>query len=262
MTRFSGDFGVFAWALKAACLSALVFVTSCATQDPVRLEPVGPGGKSASMEGGDGRLLVFSSTEVFSSGDVDYFHHSSYRITVPDGKLIQSVRNYTHDRDSHPELVTLPAGDYVILAKSARAGAVSVPVRVEPFKTTEIHLESGWKPDLNGGDPRDLVLLPTGHPIGWRAAGSDARIDEKKLRRSDVVVKVQLIQAPDTFGKVAYALVKPLAVLRSRGDQHFNGPFTVGFTNPAGGVAADTSIIYLKKVSLENGHKEWRLVED
>ncbi|MBI3878553.1 MAG: hypothetical protein HY301_00610 [Verrucomicrobia bacterium] len=246
---------------------SLLFATSallvsCASKR-LLLEPVGPSHSLNRATGGEGRLIVFTSRETYTSGEVDYFHHSSFRITTPDGKPVRYVRNYSDVRDSNPEPVAIAAGLYTIVARSDSAGTVSIPVVVESLKTTEVHLVRDWKPDLAGRDRSDLVLLPNGQPVGWRASvKGHEEIDEAKAKRADAVLKVKLIKSPESFGTVAYSLVEPVAVLRNKTERTFAGQFTVGFKDIAKGVQPGVSNIYLKQVTTDAGLVEWRLLED
>ena len=113
----------------------------------------------------------------------DYsFHHAA------DGTLFQEVTN----GDEEPTRVTLPKGSYTIVADSDTSGEVSVPVAIEAGRTTVVHLER--EKDWKGASARirsaDLVRLPNGQPIGFRARhaellkGPMVRIAQSKHRPS------------------------------------------------------------------------------
>lgn len=246
--------------------AALIFVgamlTACATPRQV-LEAVGPAAPSARSEAGSGRLVVFTPQEQTSSGEVTYQQHSSYRVLTLEGQLVQFVRNQSGGRDSQPDVVLLPAGSYVVQASAERLGPVSVPVLVQSLKTTEVHLRPGWKPDLEGRGKSDVIRLPNGQPVGWRAPvrGLES-IDEQKAARADAVVRVKLVQAPETMGTAAYALVETLAVLRNNSTHPVAVRFTVGCRDILKAPAAGVSVLYLKLLKREGGTQEWFLLDD
>ena len=78
-----------------------------------------------------GSLVVYSATDAFEDGDLPYYAHSSYAIYTTDGKLFKNVENHISNSDEIPEVVTLPAGPYVIEARSERDGYVRVRIGIE-----------------------------------------------------------------------------------------------------------------------------------
>jgi hypothetical protein len=67
--------------------------------------------------------------------------------------------------------VILPKGTYTVVAQSDTSGTVSVPVAIETGRTTVVRLErkKDWKEAPAGIDSDDLVRLPNGQPLGFRA---------------------------------------------------------------------------------------------
>ncbi len=152
-------------------LGAIPLLTSCATQ-PIALAPVGPApwaGVPSSEP--DGRLQVFTETQEYYDDDVYYFPHSPYNIYTVEGKRVKYVWNHRNYEQDTPEVVTLPAGQYVVKAEAALYGPVSVPVVIKPGETTRVILQPGWKPS-GPYAASDLVQMPNGYPIGWRAGST------------------------------------------------------------------------------------------
>jgi hypothetical protein len=89
-----------------------------------------------------GLLVVYSATDPFNDGDVLYYAHSSYAIYTTDGRLFKNVENHISKSDEIPEVVTLPAGSYVIEARSERGGYFRVRVAIKVGRQTIIDLES------------------------------------------------------------------------------------------------------------------------
>jgi hypothetical protein len=88
-----------------------------------------------------GYLKVYSATDEFKEGDARYFPQSPYAIYTLDGKLFKNVRNRRSADDEIPELVTLPAGTYVVAARSQRGGNVRVLVVIKEDQETVLDLD-------------------------------------------------------------------------------------------------------------------------
>ena len=152
-------------------LSALPLLVSCALQ-PIALAPVGPhpaAGAQFLPASGEGRLQVFTETdETEVDEDVPFYPHRDYEIYTADGKRFRRVWNHQNREDGTPALVTLPAGEYLVKGAAELYGQVTVPVVVRPGQTTRVVLQPGWKPSGEVASS-DLVRMPDGYPIGWRA---------------------------------------------------------------------------------------------
>jgi len=98
----------------------------------------------------EGYLLVYSATDEFSDGDLVFNAHSSYLIYTTDGKLFKSVENHMSRSDEIPERVSLPAGCYILEARSANNGYVRVRVVIEPSRLTLLDLDSRDKESSSG----------------------------------------------------------------------------------------------------------------
>ena len=99
------------------------------------------GGMEHRTGSAEGYLLVYSATDEFSDGDLVFNAHSSYSIYTSDGKLFKSVENHMSRSDEIPERVSLPAGSYVVEARSADNGYVRVPMVVKASRRTVIDVD-------------------------------------------------------------------------------------------------------------------------
>jgi hypothetical protein len=157
-------------ALRNTILSVAiaVLVASCASA-PLTIvhDTVGPGFAIANQEH-NGFLMVYSATEWTNYDDgPGLLSYTNYQIDAADGTLFQEVSN----GDYEPTRVTLPKGTYTVVAWSDTSGEVSVPVAIEAGKITVVHLEreKDWKEASARVRSADLVRLPNGQPIGFRA---------------------------------------------------------------------------------------------
>ena len=97
-----------------------------------------------------GYLMVYSATDEVNDGDLPFNPHSSYLIYTPDGKLFKSVENHMSRSDEIPDIVRLPAGSYIVEARSANNGYVRVRVVIKPSRQTVLDLDSTGKESLSG----------------------------------------------------------------------------------------------------------------
>jgi len=140
------------------------------------LKPVGPALiPPARAESTTGTLVVYSAFEVnadFNSRDPYHREYSDYRIYATDGNLLQRVHNDSGFKVGSPARVRLPAGNYRVIAHANGYGLVTVPVVVAPDQLTTLHLEGGgsW-PEQSTSGQTNVVRLPDGWVVGWRATG-------------------------------------------------------------------------------------------
>src|SRR6201981_1654069 len=106
----------------AFCLGGST-VAQAGGKDPMSPGPVRPGNLDYRTELPQGYLKVYSATDEFNDGDAWYFPHSSYAIYTIDGKLFKRVKNQRFRAEEIPEVVALPVGTYVFVARAEREGS-------------------------------------------------------------------------------------------------------------------------------------------
>ena len=145
----------------------ILLLAGCASQ-PVVLAPVGPEQNNQVKYASTGHLRVFSDTKTREIGEnTFYYTHTRYVIQDENGKIVKIVPNHIGDTDEMPTLVTIPSGNYKVVAQSSSYGRVTVPVFIQAGQTTVVHLDRNWKSSKKL--PTDeLVYLPNGEAVGWR----------------------------------------------------------------------------------------------
>ena len=88
-----------------------------------------------------GSHVVYSVMDRFDDDDVTYYEYSSYAIYTINGKLFRHVENRVSSSDLIPEAVTLPAGSYVIEARSVTDIYVRVPIVIRAGRQTILDLD-------------------------------------------------------------------------------------------------------------------------
>ena len=153
--------------LLAGCVGNRTFVVS---------QAVGPRLQSLQNGAGNGSLLVYSAWDGLDTLDPDHEKHTGYAIFSTRGTMIESVRNRCGSFDQEPMVVSLPVGTYRVEARATNLGFVSIPVQIEENQTTIVYLDGMTKP--RGVDPSDgnLIKLPNGQIVGWRASVEAAHL--------------------------------------------------------------------------------------
>jgi len=148
--------------LAAGCAAPL---TELPRVGPLDGAPRRPGADGA----GQGDLVVYSATEREQRAGLPLRPHTEYRVFRADGPFVTRVANTTAAFAENPDTVTLPAGDYVVIARAAGAGMVRAPVKIVPNRRTELWLDGGGERRAAGLGGTDWVRLPDGRLAG-RAA--------------------------------------------------------------------------------------------
>jgi hypothetical protein len=107
-------------------------------------------GRATAEQLSQGSLMVYSVMDRFDDDDVVYYEYSPYAIYTTNGKLFRHVENRVSSSDQIPQAVTLPAGSYVIEARSATDVYVRVPVVIKAGRQTILDLGSRGKEPSSG----------------------------------------------------------------------------------------------------------------
>jgi hypothetical protein len=151
-------------AIIAVCL-----MTGCTTT-PVAFPAVGPNPYAKSDGAENGRLEVFSSMETQVEGDNPiWFQHTDYDVLTAEHKPLKRVWNKVAHYAEEPRVVSLPAGNYFVVARSIDSFSVEVPVVIQPGKLTTVHLDGKWSPPL-GTTQSEITYSPGDYAVGWRSA--------------------------------------------------------------------------------------------
>jgi len=156
-------------------IAASILAAGCAVAPPIAMrETVGPR-VAAAADGQVGYLTVYSaSIWITPPGDEvipSVLSYTDYDIRSLDGSLFKHVVN----GDEEPARVTLPKGRYIVAAESDAGDSIRVPVAIETGRSTILHLEQEReaKKAFAGINDHDLVRLPSGQAIGFRARQSE-----------------------------------------------------------------------------------------
>ena len=150
-------------------LSALACASlcGCAASAPLAQMPqLDTSGASAPPDAaGFGDLMVYSATFAPTLEEGEYPAHTDYTIATVADKPLQHITNQTGSFDKRPATVSLASGEYHVRAQYQRGGFITVPVTIEPGKTTILDLDG--TPAARGSS--DPIRLPDGTLAGWRS---------------------------------------------------------------------------------------------
>jgi len=165
--------------MKAITQLAVVCVlagTACTSSQPtLALAPVGPRRIPPETEiGPRGSLVVYSAFETVNAfSDAEQRRHSDYDLRSVGGELIQRVVNHEQSLGEDPAIVKLVPGRYSITARASNSRRVDVPVVIEAEKTTCVRLDGSEPIGSSRVAASEMVRLPDGTPVGWRAKSPD-----------------------------------------------------------------------------------------
>jgi len=163
----------FVFASRKAGVLAVAVMAGCAAPRLVQIpQPVGPA-PIALPSLGAGRLVVY--TEEIPSAGEDNFSpsYNPYKVLDSSGRVLKEVSNHSGE-----EVVLLPAGRYVVRAEASGWRVIAVEVQIVVGRTTEIHLDSKWRPEAS--DKQALVFGPDGSPVGYRFAPATTPTDSER----------------------------------------------------------------------------------
>lgn len=161
--------------LSICAASAFVLaLTGCVSErDHLVLAQVGPVRASVPDKSSEGFLKVYSAYDAgahFYSRNYDGREFSDYSIFDATGQLIRKVQNSTDSILEAPATISLPPGQYKVIARANGYGNVTVPVVIKRDQQTVLHLEGGGTAsEFAGTAPNETVCLPDGRIVGYRS---------------------------------------------------------------------------------------------
>ena len=114
-----------------------------------------------------GLLIVYSAYDQHAHFDDPNYarFYTDYRVFSKAGDLLKIVHNNQGRLSPEPEQVSLPAGEYRIVARANGYGPVSLCVPIQAGKVTLVNLASDEVPARTSRSHQ--VALPDGRIVGW-----------------------------------------------------------------------------------------------
>ena len=88
-----------------------------------------------------GYLTVYLTADEFNNGNAWYFPQNLFAIYTIDGKLFKNVTSQHSADEEIPEVVALPVGSYMVVARSEKDGYIRLPVVIKAGQRTVLDLD-------------------------------------------------------------------------------------------------------------------------
>jgi hypothetical protein len=109
-------------------------------RNPLFLSPIRAGDLDYPAGSSKGYLTVYLTADEFNDSSTWYFPHSAFAIYAIDGKLFKDVKSRFTD-DEIPEVVALPVGSYIVVARSENDRYIHLPVVIKAGQRTILDLD-------------------------------------------------------------------------------------------------------------------------
>jgi hypothetical protein len=124
----------------AWCLG-LSAVAQAEDRNPLFPGPIRPGNLDYPAPLSQGYLTVYITTDEFNDGSAWYLPRSFYAIYTIGGKLFKNVKSQHFADDEIPDVVALPVGSYMVVARSEKDGFIRLPAVIKAGQRTILDLD-------------------------------------------------------------------------------------------------------------------------
>ena len=116
-------------------------IAQAGDRNPLFCGLIRPGGSDYPAESSRGYLTVYLTADEFNDGNAWYFPQNLFAIYTIDGKLFKNVTSQHSADDEIPEVVPLPVGSYMVVARSEKDGYIRRPVAIKAGQRTVLDLD-------------------------------------------------------------------------------------------------------------------------
>ena len=103
--------------------------------------PIRPRDSECPAGSSRGYLTVYLRANEFNGGSAWYFPQNLFAIYTIDGKLFKNVTSQLSADEEIPEIVALPVGSYMVIARSEKDGYIRLPVAIKAGRRTVLDLD-------------------------------------------------------------------------------------------------------------------------
>ena len=94
--------------------------------------------------------MVYLRADEFYDGNAWYFPQNLFAIYTIDGKLLKNVTSQLSTDEEIPEIVALPVGSYMVVARSEKDGYIRLPVAIKAGQRRVLDLDLRQARTLGG----------------------------------------------------------------------------------------------------------------
>jgi len=127
-------------------------IAQAGDRNPLFCGLIRPGGSNYPAGSSRGYLTVYLTVDEFNDGNAWYFPQDLFAIYTIEGKLFKNVTSQLSADEEIPEIVALPVGSYMVVARSEKDGYIRLPVAIKAGRRTVLDLDL-----RQGGTPRRLA---------------------------------------------------------------------------------------------------------
>ena len=127
-------------------------IAQAGDRNPLFCGLIRPGGSDYPAGSSRGYLTVYLTADEFNDGNAWYFPQNLFAIYTIDGKLFKNVTSQHFADDEIPEVVPLPVGSYMVVARSEKDGYIRLPVAIKAGQRRVLDLDLRQQ-----GTPRRLA---------------------------------------------------------------------------------------------------------
>ena len=110
-------------------------------RNPLFCGLIRPGGPDYPVGSSRGYLMVYSRADESYDGNAWYFPQNLFAIYTIDGKRFKNVTSQLSADEEIPEIVALPVGSYMVVARSEKDGYIRLPVAIKAGQRTVLDLD-------------------------------------------------------------------------------------------------------------------------
>jgi hypothetical protein len=85
--------------------------------------------------------MVYLRADESYDGNAWYFPQNLFAVYTIDGKLFKNVTSQLSADEEIPEIVALPVGSYMVVARSEKGGYIRLPVAIKAGRRTVLDLD-------------------------------------------------------------------------------------------------------------------------
>ena len=85
--------------------------------------------------------MVYLRADESYDGNAWYFPQNLFAIYTIDGKLLKNVTSQLSTDEEIPDIVALPVGSYMVVARSEKDGYIRLPVAIKAGRRTVLDLD-------------------------------------------------------------------------------------------------------------------------
>ena len=116
-------------------------IAQAGDSSPLFHGPIRPRDSECPAGSSRGYLTVYLRADQFYDGNAWYFPQNLFAIYTIDGKLFRNGTSQHSADEEIPEIMALPVGSYMVVARSEKDGYIRLPVAIKAGQRTVLDLD-------------------------------------------------------------------------------------------------------------------------